>query len=755
MKKLSIVLSLLLLLGTFTSCYANDNEQGETNDTEVVENQDVEDSKKTDEDENVEEGENLSTGKDALKVPEEFSYIEEDEKVIDVDIEKADYNPSVDEEDVESDLSNVKYAERVKFSDSQIEKLVKNNFLITDPEIFYGGYSYGQIFNIYDENEYSFFPNFITTDSVIHLYHIFYDNFLMDIEENQLLPELRKLSRYMYDSSVHQYDIIEDPEMKALAERNAAFFYVGLTLLEEPMTRDYLPGIELAGEELELIESKGAGRSAILDIPIDYSQMTVRGHYTRSDALESYFKAMMYYGQSGFFVQEEGVLRQDLIGQALLMTEAISKKEEGYELWTNVFDPMNFIVESADDLSVREFAPILYEVYGENPDLNNLIEEEKIDEVLGYIEELPKPEIGDFLGQSFRFMPQRAVIDSTWMQNLVEVSTPEQPSRKPIYTGLEVLAVMGDEEAEKLVKEEPLIKEWPEYEENFERVKDYINKLDDEFWKTNLYRGWMWALTEFTEKFEEGYPKFMQSSDYKVKDWNTALGSYAELKHDTVLYGKQVMAEMGGGYEEEIPKGYVEPNVELYEKLMWLVKFSDVNLDERGFLTENNKESLNKFYDMLEFLRDVSVKELEGTSLSDEDYYRIYTMGGEMESVALKFIDEEAYNWSYLNESDRDMPIVSDLMVVPENTWGMEPGEFLSLGIGSPYPIYVVYEQDGELILGKGGVFSYREFISSERLTDEKWREQLRNGNAPDVFQSLRDIIEGEQPETIMKNSFY
>ena len=61
---------------------------------------------------------------------------------------------------------------------------------------------------------------------------------------------------------------------------------------------------------------------------------------------------------------------------------------------------------------------------------------------------------------------------------------------------------------------------------------------------------------------------------WKTKDLVSALGSYTELKHDTVLYGKQSMAEMGGGSPDEIPKSYVEPNLELYEKLSWLLEYT-------------------------------------------------------------------------------------------------------------------------------------------------------------------------------------
>ena len=50
-------------------------------------------------------------------------------------------------------------------------------------------------------------------------------------------------------------------------------------------------------------------------------------------------------------------------------------------------------------------------------------------------------------------------------------------------------------------------------------------------------------------------------------------GSYTELKHDTVLYSKQVMAEMGGGMEEEPDdRGYVEPEPVVYERFASLAE---------------------------------------------------------------------------------------------------------------------------------------------------------------------------------------
>lgn len=757
MKKLALLLALIMMLGVFTACGSSDNSSSKNAESTKVSEAEVED-KKDDKDEIIEDKEEKSSiyALELVKVPKRLSYFEDNEEVIPVKMEDIDYTPSIVPVEVASDLSNVGYADRVEFSEAQINKILENKFLVTEPERFPDGTSYDQIFQIYESNEYLNFPNFVTTDSIIHLYHLFYDNFLMDIEENQLLPALKELTNNMLLESVRQHSEIEDPEIKELAARNAAFFIVGMRLLDEPIAIDYTPGMEMANAELEKIENQSQDISEINKMAVDFSQMKVRGHYTKSENLERYFKTVMYYGQVGMFMTEDGLLREDLVGQALLMTEALTRDEENFKLWSAVFDPVNFLVENGDDLSVREFGPILYNVYGNEPDLNELLDEDKLEKISVFVSELPEPQIGDFMGYSFRFLPQRAVIDSAWMQNLVEVSTPVQPSRKPYYSGLELLGVMGDEMAESVVKAEEAIKQWPEYNERFDEIKAYIEELNDEFWQKNLYRGWMWSLTEFTDDIRgEGYPEFMKNENYKYKEWNTALGSYAELKHDTVLYGKQVMAEMGGPYYEEMPRGYIEPNVELYEKLTWLVDFTYQNLEKREYLTEKNKESLNYLYDLMKFCRDTSVKELENIPLTQEEYERIYMIGGEMESVAMKFLIEDYYHWNLLDEKDRNMAIVSDLMSVPENTWDIPKGMIVSLGIGEPYPIYAIYQIGDELVLGKGGIFSYREFLSEERLNDEEWQAQLKQNIGPDVTNALKETMEGENPEIIPEETFF
>ena len=55
----------------------------------------------------------------------------------------------------------------------------------------------------------------------------------------------------------------------------------------------------------------------------------------------------------------------------------------------------------------------------------------------------------------------------------------------------------------------------------------------------------------------QSLPYFMKTPQWQKKNLNTALASWAELKHDAILYAKQPMvAECGsGGPEPPVVKG--------------------------------------------------------------------------------------------------------------------------------------------------------------------------------------------------------
>jgi hypothetical protein len=225
----------------------------------------------------------------------------------------------------------------------------------------------------------------------------------------------------------------------------------------------------------------------------------------------------------------------------------------------------------------------------------------------------------------------------------------------------------------------------------------------------------------------------MTNSAWTRKGLNTVLGSWTELKHDTILYAKQVMAEMGGGPPETI-KGYVEPEPEFYARVAALIGMTRDGLLARGLLEKPADESakseyntLNDLYNLALDLKRISEKELQGQALTEDEYALIQYYGGRLENITMSAADEDE-NGNKGDLNDQDAALVADVA-----TGGPLANEALEEGTGRIMEIYVVVPVEGKLVLARGGIYSQYEFVqpTSDRLTDEQWREIVNSGKLP------------------------
>ncbi len=409
----------------------------------------------------------------------------------------------------------------------------------------------------------------------------------------------------------------------------------------------------LVNAEVALIEAhEGASISPIWDRPDlpedqrlieDYSQYVPRGHYTRSDELKRYFKTMMWYGRMTYRLRDIPETQR-----ALLLIQALRNTENAEALWANIYDPTVFIVGKADDLSFHEYGVISDTVFGISPALTDFADDSLMAQFMDTARTLPPPQINsmwvwiwedrDEATQGFRFMGQRFTLDAYVFGQVIwrKVGTIDNPRDLP--KALDFLAAMGSEEAYALLDDMGET-DYENYVSQMEKVKSEVETLEIDSWTQNLYWNWLYTFFPLIETKDESYPAFMRTQAWVRKDINTALGSYTELKHDTILYAKQVMAEMGGGMVDEPPIGYVEPNPEVYARLNALALMTYNGLLSRGLLSDITKNNLENLMDLLTFMQTVSEKELNGEPISDEEYWRIMYFGGELEALTLAAAD--------------------------------------------------------------------------------------------------------------------
>ena len=154
----------------------------------------------------------------------------------------------------------------------------------------------------------------------------------------------------------------------------------------------------------------------------------------------------------------------------------------------------------------------------------------------------------------------------------------------------------------------------------------------------------------------------------KRRRWKPTRAALPELKHDTVLYGKQVMAEMGGGPPEELDdRGYVEPETEVYRRFAELAEQTADGLQTYGILDPADRENLTRLASLARSLETISRKELRNERLSDEEYDLIREYGGTLEHFWIEAVKDRT-DAEYLDAREIPASLVTDIATDPNGT---------------------------------------------------------------------------------------
>ena len=640
------------------------------------------------------------------------------------------------------DLSNVSNIDDFFYmNDKAKEELFRNGFIVS-------GYDTGdEFFETYEFNRYSLSPNFITVDSMMHTYHLYFSHLLKDTEKNFLSDELYKLSTDMLDASEGQYEELKGSDWEDAAVRNVAYFAVGARLLDpDTKTPSYVR--DTVESELSLVNNAaGITRSSLLggELMEDYSQYKPRGYYEGDEKLERYFRAMMWYGRINFEADEERLLRS-----AVLMNLAL----DGGPLdeWEKIYSVTSFFAGESDDLSYYDLLPAIEAAFGKGTGLLDMAgDKDGFTEFTALVKDMKGPMImsvpvwasddnEDKTAESkgYRFMGQRFSVDGAIFNRLVYSNTgkDDKGNVRRLPDALDVAAALGSDEALGFLDEQGDTA-YDGYKENMAELKENIAAAPDSFWEGSLALAWVRTMMPLLNEKDSSYPFFMTTDAWVARSIEGFLSSWTELKHDTVLYGKQNYAEMGGGdIEEKDDRGYVEPETEIYSGLKKLIDKTGDGLSDLDCISDSDRENLKLLSDLAGSLAQISEKELNGEKITDDEYELIRSYGGSLEHFWADAVKNEDGS-EYLHANEYPCALVTDVASDPN-------GNVLECGTGGCATIYALVPVDGELRIAIGSVFSFYEFNwpSSDRLTDTEWREGM--GIEP-VFSSQGEFISFEK----------
>ena len=611
------------------------------------------------------------------------------------------------EEGLRVNMSNLLNPQQLKDFDSTLcQKLAEEGFAIVPSNT-------AQLFHVYERNDYSDFPSFVTTDLYLQLYHLYIDCMLRELEEYQLLPLMTEYTQDMIDAMlaiIHNADN-DDSETKRIAGRNLQFFRVALHLFTgKPINASYTA--EKA--EIEKCLKAENTRSGMLmdymgEISFPYSLFRARGHYTRSDGLKRYFRGMMWLQTATMGLDYETEVKQ-----AVQMAYAMKLFKKTRQKYDKIDNLITLLMGKHDNLSL----------------LQVITEVTRI-----------RPKFEKTSHNKINVMPQRYQPDAEVLQEMVDYDS--NPTKRGVPKGIDVMAAMGVSAAEQILKEEKT--EWKQLLPNLDKMKKRMDEID---WSETTATQWMETLKVLTTGTDSKSPYFMQNPNWSKKDLNAALASWAELKHDAILYAKQPMgAECGGGENvpEPVVKGYVEPNVKFWKKASELLENTAKLLKDQNMMTEKIEGVTERLREEVEFLFRVSEKELAGKILTDEEYDQISYIGATFENISLDLLrmpDQNLYNWIDIEGADRKVALVAD--VYTANADNNKNKAILFEAVGDADEIYVVVEIGGYLYLTRGAVLSYREFvqpIDQPRLTDEEWQKQLESNPRKGVPEWMKTIL--------------
>lgn len=612
-------------------------------------------------------------------------------------------------------------------------QLGRNGFAIVPSD-------YEQLFHVYEKNDYCDFPNFVTTDLYLQAFHLYVNALTRKLEQRSLYGQVNQLCKELAFKLKEKAAKATSAKYREAALRSAAYFDVAVALLTGAKP-DNLTAQYAAQIKQEVANVMAAATTVPSLIPTKgnvfvYDTFRPRGHYTRSDTLQRYFRGMMWLQSVPFIMDDEQILLQ-----AMVIAEAMEEKgnapanfyDNMMHEYRDIDKTIQFLMGHPDNVAISDLAALV-KTYGSR--VEQLADNaDAMRDISARMVELSKqrtrigPKQPSYSPYRLNFMPQRYHPDAEVMLEMVDYKS--QPTQRDVPSGLDIFAAMGNEGAQSILTGETEATKWQGFQPTLQKMRQLMDTV-----KTDCSLATMWLKSlsyaaDHEAKIKANYPYFMQNADWQRKELNTALSSWAELKHDAILYAKQPMgAECGaGGPPEPIVKGYVEPNVAFYaEAERMLTEAADKLRSE--LLDADMAEATYKMRDMAKFLHTISLKELVGEPLTESDYNAIEVIGANFENLSLDLIREpNSYidEWNDVQGTDRNVALVADVYTASADN---NPNKsVLYAAVGQADEIYVVVEIGGYLYLTRGAVLSFREFkqpLDAPRLTDEEWQHKVK-----------------------------
>jgi hypothetical protein len=537
---------------------------------------------------------------------------------------------------------------------------------------------------------------------------------------------------------------------------------------------------------------------------MDFSQFIVRGHYTESARLGAYFLCMMWCGRTDlrlvtFPPNKEDDIRQ--LGTAIVMNHLLNQAGQ-FQNWSSIEQITRAFVGVTDSMTFAQLRDLLagasIHSLDDVPDLSTLtnLQARLLTGELGaqsihsdFIYSPFSPEHVK-MARSFTLCGQKFIIDSWALSQVVFdriLWTPDYSTnilfgkvirRKPSSLDMAFSVLGNDQTVPDLVARMTndngvAFRDGPHlpYQHNLLAARRVIDKQDPGIWNDNIYTAWLAALRTLSGPTTDStYPESMRTRAWAMKTLETQLASWTELRHDTVLYGKQSYTEpILCGY----PAGFVDPRPEFWHQMKTLANVAAsaiaqlplsglISVPGRdnyvgggffptpppvtfdlGFVQSAQISFLTNFAARMSTLESIATKERqqEPLSLEETDFLK------NIVEVTVFYTNYRKWNgWypglfyknAFAQPTDQAQCDIWDALVtdvhtdLPDNVVG-DPGAVIHEGVADVNMLLIAVDNGPDRMVYAGPVFSHYEFEvpGVNRMTDEDWKAQVQANQKP------------------------
>jgi len=276
------------------------------------------------------------------------------------------------------------------------------------------------------------------------------------------------------------------------------------------------------------------------------------------------------------------------------------------------------------------------------------------------------------------------------------------------------------------------------YAKDLASMRALADEHGDAFWGANLYNVWLSALRALSPGSDgEGPLEIARTEPWGRRLLNTQLASWAELRHDTILYVKQSYT---AGAVCEFPDALVEPNPAFFARIERFAQQGAAIAGELRFgqadLGQRVRDYFANLGQVAGLLREMAEHQRDGQPFT-QTHLQFINETVRIQNICGGGWVEGWYAKLFFNPSDaiEFEPTIADVHTQPTDAGGAEVGRILHVGTGFARLMVVTAKTCQGPRAYVGLASSYFEVVTEDwkRLDDPSWEKQLMEATPAEV----------------------